>query len=220
MSVRRLGVIIAVTIMLFTACAHTTAAPQAATSSATSAPSTPIGVGAATVAPATSSRLSASSSSATGSSPETPTFQLESAAQVQPIAAMPAAALAQARHLLAAWESIKSTTDPTLPRDLFGEPTTVTVNVAHRNADGTLTYYWNAFSAGSTQKCGSYYFPSFVETADAIVVHIADQYGPNASASDMCAADAKAYSVRLPLRAPLGHRVVIDVGLGMLVPFN
>lgn len=217
MSVRRLGVIIAVTIMLFTACAHTTAAPQAATPSAASAPSTPIGVGAATVAPATSSRLSASSSGATGSSPS---FQLESAAQVQPIAAMPAAALAQARHLLAAWESIKSTTDPTLPRDLFGEPTTVTVNVAHRNADGTLTYYWNAFSAGSTQKCGSYYFPSFEETADAIVVHIADQYGPNASASDMCAADAKAYSVRLPLRAPLGHRVVIDVGLGMLVPVN
>lgn len=130
---------------------------------------------------------------------------------------MPAAALAHARQLLAAWQTVKSTTDPTLPRDLFGEPTTVTVNGAYRNTDGTLTYYWNAFSPGPTQQCGSYYFPSFVETADAVVVDIADQYGPNASASDMCAADGKAYSVRLPLRTPLGHRVVIDVGLGLLV---
>lgn len=147
----RFGVIIAVAVMWLTACAQTTAAPQKAASNAT-----------------------ASSSNATASSSPTPTFQLKSTAQVQPIAAMPAAALAQARQLLASWRSIKSTTDPTLPHDLFGEPSTVTVNAAYRNADGTLTYFWTAGSAGPTQKCGSYYFPNFVETSDAVVVYIAD----------------------------------------------
>lgn len=210
MTGRRLGVIIAVTTMWLTACAQTTAAPQAATPNATVTPSN---------APASSSSVTASSG-ATGSSSETPTFQLKSTAQVQPIAAMPAAALAQDRHLIATWQSIKSTTDPTLPHDLFGEPSTVTVSFAHRNTDGTLTYSWTAGSAGPTQKCGSYYFPSFVETTDAVVVSIADQYGPNASSSDMCAAVGKDYSVRLPLRSPLGHRVVIDVGLGTVVPVN
>lgn len=207
MTVRRSGFIITVATMLLTSCAHTATAPQAATAAQSTTPSTP-------------SSVAASSFSAPGSTPQTPTFPLKSTAQVQPIGPMPADALTQARFLIATWQAIKSSTDPTLPHDLFGEPTPVTANGAHLNADGTLTYYWNAFSAGPTEPCGSYFFPSFVETADTVVVYIAAQLGPNASASDGCAADAKAYSVRLPLRTPLAHRVVIDVGLGTVVPVN
>ncbi len=166
-----------------------------------------------TTAPQSAAALALASS-------EPPAFQVKSTAQVQPVAPMPAAASARARQLIATWKSIKSTTDPTLPHDLFGEPSSVTVSYAHRNADGTLNYSWTARSAGPTQECGSYYFPSFLETADAVVVYIADRYGPNASPSDMCAATGKEYSVRLPLQSPLGHRVIIDVGLGTVVPLN
>lgn len=160
------------------------------------------------------------SAAVVSSSSESPAFQVKSAGQVQPFAPMSAAASARARQLIATWKSIKSTTDPTLPHDLFGEPSSVTVSYAHRNADGTLNYFWTGGSAGPNQKCGYYYFPSFIETADAVVVYIADRYGPNASSFDMCALTGKEYSVRLTLKAPLGHRVIIDVGLGTVVPLN
>lgn len=156
----------------------------------------------------------------TAPSPASAASSLESTAQVQPVAPMPAAASARARQLIATWKSVKSTTDPTLPHGLFDQSSSVTVSYAHRNADGALSYYWIGGSAGPTQECGSYYFPSFLETAAAVVVYIAERHGPKVSASNMCAASGKEYSVRLPLKAPLGQRVIIDVGLGTIVPLN
>lgn len=97
-----------------------------------------------TTAPQSAAALALASS-------EPPAFQVKSTAQVQPVAPMPAAASARARQLIATWKSIKSTTDPTLPHDLFGEPSSVTVSYAHRNADGTLNYSWTAGSAGPTK---------------------------------------------------------------------
>jgi len=147
-------------------------------------------------------------------------IKLTSRDQVQPIQPMPAAARAQAEILLgilraAALPQANEAGGP--PHIIFDSDSTVTVNLAKRDGQRALLYYWTAFSAGPMEKCGSYYLPSFIETADAVVVYIGEQYGPNAAATDMCAADAKGYSVRLPLKAPLGKRVVIDVGIGVLV---
>lgn len=148
------------------------------------------------------------------------TIKLISDDQVQPIHPMPAAARAQAEVLLGI---LRTSPLPQAnqaggpPHSIFDANSTVTVNVAKRDGQRALLYYWTAFSAAPIEKCGSYYLPSFIETTDAVVVYIGEQYGPNAAATDMCAADGKAYSARLFLKAPLGRRVVIDVGIGVVV---
>ena len=149
-----------------------------------------------------------------------PSIKLISGDQVQPIHFMPAAARAQAKVLLGI---LRTSTLPQAnqaggpPHSIFDANSTVTVNLAKRDGQRALLYSWTAFSAAPMEKCGSYYLPSFIETTDAVVIYIGEQYGPNAAATDMCAANGKGYSARLPLKAPLGKRVVIDVGIGVVV---
>lgn len=146
-------------------------------------------------------------------------FEVVGSAQVQPVGPMPSTAQAEVRLLAAqltgAVARAKPGTLPALPGAPFniGGMSTVTGNLGDATGN-TLTYYWNASSAAPMQKCGSFYFPSLVETDIAVYVFVGEKLGPNASADDYCAADAKAYSARFTLKKPMGDRYLVDVGTG------
>lgn len=152
-------------------------------------------------------------------------FTLVGTAQVQPVGPMPTAARKQGDRLEAELSNAVAHPYPgvpvTLPGSEFdlGTPESVVAN----NGDAvgrTLTYFWVGSPGAPVEKCGSYYFPSFIETDDGVFVYIGQLYGPNSSPDEVCPASAKLYSAQLHLRRPMGSRYLVDVVSGLIVPLR